>query len=195
MKNRPRRHSKTAHTDTVCAGQTITHTNPTTGLHTHSPRFQVGRYEAMPRGAKSGRATGSPLGGVPDLRVCVGRGCGSWWGCCMLMQSGIHVRGVNALLLPCYSCFWLFCCGRDNGLFSAVVFPLITKSTNDLHITDYIFPALRVRNNVICFRACWCLRLVKVKSSAADRTVLDAVSSRVSDREGTGPAPGCSACA
>src|SRR5699024_6848487 len=38
MKNRPLRHSKTTHTDIVCAGQTITHTNPTTGLHTHSPR-------------------------------------------------------------------------------------------------------------------------------------------------------------
>lgn len=42
-----------------------------------------------------------------------------------VMQSGIHVWGVNALLLPCYSCFWLLCCGRDNGLFSAIVFSLI----------------------------------------------------------------------
>ena len=41
-----------------------------------------------------------------------------------VMQSGIHVCGVNALLLPRYSCFWLLCCGRDNGLFAAVVFQI-----------------------------------------------------------------------
>ena len=113
----------------------------------------------------------------------------------MLMQSGIHVWGVNALLLPCYSCFWLLCCGRDNGLFSAVAFPLITKSANYLHIADDIFSTFRVWNEMICFRARWCLWRVEVESSAAYRAVLDAVSSRVSDGEGTGPAPGCSACA
>ena len=113
----------------------------------------------------------------------------------MLMQSGIHVRGVNALLLPRYSCFWLLCCGRDNGLFSAVAFPLIATSADYLHVADDISSAFRVWNEMICFRACWCLRLVEVKSSAADRTVLDAVSSCVSDGEGSGSAPGCSACA
>ena len=100
----------------------------------------------------------------------------------MLMQSGIHARGPNALFLPRYSCFWLLCHGRDNGLFSAVVLPLITKSTNDLHITDYISSALRVRNDVICFRACRCLWRLEVKSSAAYRAVFDAVSSRIPDR-------------
>ena len=112
-----------------------------------------------------------------------------------VMQSGIHVRGVNALFLPRYSCFWLLCCGRDNGLFPAVAFPLITKSADDLHIADYISSAFRVWNEMICFRARWCSRRVEVESSAADRTVLDAVSSRVSDGEGAGSAPGCSACA
>jgi hypothetical protein len=100
----------------------------------------------------------------------------------MLMQSGIHACGVNALLLPCYLCFWLFCCGRDNGLFSAVAFSLIATSADDLHITNHISSTLRVRDDVICFRACWCLRLVEVKKSAADWAVLDAVSPRIPDR-------------
>ena len=112
-----------------------------------------------------------------------------------VMQSGIHVWGASALLLPRYSCFWLLCHGRDNGLFSTVVLPLITKSTNDLHIANDISSTFREWNDVICFRARWCLRLVEVKTDAADRTVLDAVSSRVSDGEGTSPAPCCSACA
>ena len=112
-----------------------------------------------------------------------------------VMQSGIHVWGASALLLPRYLRFWLLCHGRDNGLFSTVVLPLITKSTNDLHITDYISSALREWNEMICFRARWCLRLVEVKKSAADGAVFDAVSSRVSDGEGAGSAPGCSACA
>ena len=112
-----------------------------------------------------------------------------------VMQSGIHVCGVNALLLPRYSCFWLLCCGRDNGLFPAIAFPLITTSANYLHVTDYISSTFREWNDVICFRARGCLRLVEVESSAADWAVLDAVSSRVSDGEGSGSAPGCSACA
>ena len=110
-----------------------------------------------------------------------------------VMQSGIHVRGVNALLLPFYPRFWLFRHGRDNGLFSAVTLFLIATSTNDLHVTDYIFSTFRVWNDVICFRARWCLWRVEIKKSAADWTVLDAVSSRVSDGEGTGPAPCCRA--
>ena len=113
----------------------------------------------------------------------------------MLMRSGIHVWGVNALLLPCYSCFWLFCCGRDNGLFSAVAFPLIATSADYLHVANYIFSTFREWNDVICFRARWCLRLIEVTASTADRAVLDAVSSCVSDGEGAGSAPGCSACA
>src|SRR5699024_9110864 len=88
IENRPLRHSKTTHTDTVPAGQTITHTNPTTGLHTHSPRFQLERYEAMPRGAKSCRGDRLPPGGASDLQVRVGRGCGS--------RSGVlHVDAVG----------------------------------------------------------------------------------------------------
>ena len=113
----------------------------------------------------------------------------------MLMRSGIHVWGVNALLLPCYLCFWLFCCGRDNGLFSAVAFPLIATSADDLHITNHVSSTLRVRNEMIRFRACRCLWRLEIESSAADWTVFDAVSSRVSDGEGAGSAPGCSACA
>ena len=58
-----------------------------------------------------------------------------------VMQSGIHVCGVNALLLPCYSCFWLLCCGRDNGLFSAVAFPLIAETADYLHVANYISSA------------------------------------------------------
>ena len=114
--------------------------------------------------------------------------CGFVWAGVVVRGGVLHVdavgyscAGVNALLLPCYSCFWLLCCGRDNGLFSAVAFPLIAKSTNNLHITDYILSALREWNEMICFRARWCLWRVEVESSAADRTVLDAVSSRVSD--------------
>ena len=99
-----------------------------------------------------------------------------------VMQSGIHVWGVNALLLPCYSCFWLLCCGRDNGLFPAVVFPLIAKSTNDLHITNHISSTLREWNNMICFRACRCLWRLEIEPGAADWTVFDAVSSRIPDR-------------
>ena len=108
----------------------------------------------------------------------------------MLMQSGIHVCGVSALLLPCYSCFWLLCCGRDNGLLPAVALSLIAQSADYLHVTDYIFSTFRVWNEMICFRACWCLRLVEVESSAAYGAVLDAVSSCVSDGEGSGSAPG-----
>src|SRR5699024_4023277 len=127
------------------------------------------------------RATGSPLGGA---LTCGFVWAGVWFAAGVLHvdAAGIHVRGASALFLPCYSCFWLLCYGRDNGLFSAVALPLIATSTNDLHVTDDILSAFRVRNEMICSRARWCLRRLEIKTSAADRAVLDAVSPRVPDR-------------
>src|SRR5699024_328192 len=147
----------------------LTSTNTQTPIHhqTGNPRpplrFQLRGDLRNAARCEVGSVDRLPPGGVS---VTCGFACGPglWFavGVLHVDAAGINVCGVNALLLPCYSCFWLLCCGRDNGLFSAVAFPLIATSADDLHVTDDIFPTFRVWNDVICFRARWCSWRVEV---------------------------------